>query len=408
MTDNSSAAPPTRLPHAPLKGHTDQLPRTADVVVIGAGVIGAACAFFSARAGLKVGVVDLGEPASGTSSGGEGNLLVSDKEPGPELQLALYSMQTMHTELADQAALWEFEAKGGLMVASTPDGAEALTSLSHRQRANQVHAENLRPADLREVEPNLSTTVVAGVFYPQDAQVQPMLMTAQLLRLACDFGATVIPHTMVTGFLRSGDRVTGVLTNRGPISANACVNAAGTGAGRVAGLAGVRVPVEPRRGFILVTEPQPGLVRHKVYGSDYLANVASSVETVATSPVIEGTPSGPILIGSSRERVGFDRRMSVPVIARLAQAAIDLFPVLTGAKVWRSYLGFRPYCEDHLPVIGPDPRAPGLWHAAGHEGSGIGMAAGTGRLIAQSLIGLRTGIDVAAFSPDRFTKGVIR
>ena len=115
-----------------------------------------------------------------------------------------------------------------------------------------------------------------------------------------------------------------------------------------------------------------------------------------------GTPAGTVLIGASRERVGFDRTFSRSAVAGLARGAIGLFPVLAGVRVMRSYLGFRPYCPDHLPIIGPDPRAPGLWHATGHEGAGIGLSAGTGSLLAQALSGRGLALDLAPFAPDRF------
>jgi glycine/D-amino acid oxidase-like deaminating enzyme len=180
------------------------------------------------------------------------------------------------------------------------------------------------------------------------------------------------------------------------------VNAAGTWAGELAALAGVRVPVLPRRGFVLVTEPLPGIVRHKVYAAEYVGDVASSDDALQSSPVVEGTPAGTILIGASRERVGFDRTFSRAAAAGLARGAIGLFPVLAGVRVIRSYLGFRPYCPDHLPIIGPDPRAPGLWHATGHEGAGIGLSAGTGSLLAQALSGRGPALDLAPFAPGRF------
>jgi glycine/D-amino acid oxidase-like deaminating enzyme len=109
-----------------------------------------------------------------------------------------------------------------------------------------------------------------------------------------------------------------------------------------------------------------------------------------------------VLIGASRERVGFDPGMPVPVVRRLARQAVRLFPVLGAARLLRTYRGYRPYCPDHLPVIGADPRAPGLLHASGHEGSGIGLAAATGRLIAQMVTGVATDVDVTPFRPDRF------
>ncbi|NUP40679.1 MAG: FAD-binding oxidoreductase, partial [Streptomyces sp.] len=113
---------------------------TADLVVIGAGVVGAAAAYFAARAGLRVTVVDRGPLAGGTSSAGEGNLLVSDKEAGPELDLALFSQRVWREDLAEHAGLWEFEAKGGLVVAATPGGADALAKLVLEQRAQGIEA----------------------------------------------------------------------------------------------------------------------------------------------------------------------------------------------------------------------------------------------------------------------------
>ena len=374
----------------------------ADVIVIGAGAVGAACAFFAARAGMKVIVLDRGEIASGTSSACEGNLLVSDKEAGPELDLSLYSLDVWNNELKEFGHLWEFETKGGLVVSATDQGATNLKQLTGRQRNNGIQAIDVDVADLASFEPFISQEVTSGAFYPQDSQVQPMLLAGGLLHLARGFGATVHTGTTVTGFIRKGNSVHGVTTTDGTYYADNILNAAGTWAGGIAELAGANVPILPRRGFVLVTEPLPVTIRHKVYAAEYVDNVLSSDAGLQTSPVVEGTHSGTVLIGSSRERVGFNNEVSLPVLKNLAAKAIALFPVLAGVKAIRHYHGFRPYCPDHLPVIGPDPRVPGLWHAAGHEGAGIGLAAGTGQLIAQALTGGATGMSLQPFAPERF------
>ncbi|MGK5740306.1 NAD(P)/FAD-dependent oxidoreductase [Micromonospora sp. URMC 103] len=376
---------------------------SVDLVVVGAGVVGAASAYFATLAGLRVTVVERGAIAGGTSSAGEGNILVSDKEAGPELDLALYSQRIWREDLAEHGELWEFESKGGLVVAASERGAASLRALATHQRRCGVEVHDVARAELRDLEPHLSPRLAGGAFYPQDAQVQPMLVAAHLLRLARERGARVRTRTEVTGFLRHGTQVTGVRTPAGDIPAAAVLNAAGTWAGDVAGLAGVRVPVLPRRGFILVTQPMPPrTIRHKVYAAEYVGDVASSDAALQTSPVVEGTAAGTILIGASRERVGFDRTVSVTAVATLAAKAIALFPMLRDVRAMRTYLGFRPYCPDHLPVIGPDPRAPGLWHACGHEGAGIGLSVGTGKLISQALTGAGTDLDLAPFAPDRF------
>ena len=138
--------------------------------------------------------------------------------------------------------------------------------------------------------------------------------------------------------------------------------------------------------------------------ADYVDNVASSGAELETSAVVEGTRGGTVLIGASRERVGFDTSMSVEVVRRLASQAVRLFPFLADIALMRLYRGFRPYCPDHLPVIGADPRIAGVFHAGGHEGAGIGLAPGTGRLVAQLLTGEATTVDPTPYSPVRFER----
>ncbi|MDX3380932.1 FAD-binding oxidoreductase [Streptomyces niveiscabiei] len=375
---------------------------SCDVVVVGAGMVGAACALYAARAGLDVVVVDRGPVAGGTTGAGEGNLLVSDKEPGPELELALLSAR-LWTDLAQEhGPAYEYEPKGGLVVASTPESLTALTELAEAQRASGVTAVHVASDELPSLEPYLAPGLAGGVLYPQDAQVMPTLAAAHLLRAS---GARIETGRTVTGILRTPDgAVRGVRTDRGDLHAPAVVNAAGTWGGEVAGLAGVHLPVLPRRGFVLVTEPLPRRIRHKVYAADYVADVASDSAALQTSPVVEGTAAGPVLIGASRERVGFDRSFALPVVRSLAAGATRLFPFLAQVRAMRTYLGFRPYLPDHLPAIGADPRAPGLYHACGHEGAGIGLATGTGHLLAQLLGGKSPELDLTPFRPDRFTE----
>ncbi|CAL9286936.1 Hydrogen cyanide synthase subunit HcnC [Streptomyces sp. enrichment culture] len=379
------------------------MPLTCDVVVIGAGVVGAACALYATRAGLDTVAVDRGPVAGGTTGAGEGNLLVSDKEPGPELELALLSAR-LWAELAREGLgkAVEYEAKGGVVVAGGEAARAGLEELAAGQRAAGVEAVPV-PADrLTDLEPYLAPGLAGGVHYPQDAQVMPALAAAHLLRAS---GARLLTGREVTGVLRgTGGAVRGVRTDRGDLHAPAVVNAAGTWGGEVAARAGVTLPVLPRRGFVLVTEPLPPRVRHKVYAADYVADVASDSAALQTSPVVEGTPAGPVLIGASRERVGFDRSLSIPALRALAAGATRLFPFLAGVRAMRTYAGFRPYLPDHLPAIGPDPRAPGLHHACGHEGAGIGLATGTGHLIAQALTGRAPDLDLRPFRPDRFTE----
>jgi glycine/D-amino acid oxidase-like deaminating enzyme len=186
-----------------------------------------------------------------------------------------------------------------------------------------------------------------------------------------------------------------VTTSDGVISCGAVVNATGPWARRFG------VNVLPRRGVVLVTTPIPGTIRHKVYDADYVGAVASGDADLQTSGVVESTQAGTVLIGSSRQRKGFDDTIESRVLKALARKAVALFPMLADVPVMRAYGGFRPYAPDHLPIIGEDPRTPGLWHATGHEGAGVGLAPATGRLLAELLTGGTPHVDPRPFRVDR-------
>jgi glycine/D-amino acid oxidase-like deaminating enzyme len=378
--------------------------RGYDVVVVGAGIVGAACSYFLARAGLRVAVVERGTVASGTTGAGEGNILVSDKEPGPELELAQLSQRLWQELASELGAAAELQPKGGLVVAAGPAQRAELDRFAAAQAGAGVEIEPVESADLRTLEPHLADGLAGGVRYPEDMQVQPMIAAARLLRLAQELGAELLFRQEVTGLAAAGGRVTGVRTARGVLSAGLVVNAAGAWAGELAAQAGAPLPVLPRRGFILVTEALPQLIRHKVYTADYVANVASGSAGLEVSTVVEATASGTVLIGASRERVGFDRGSSLRVVGMLAARAMALFPVLSEARAIRFYRGFRPYCPDHLPVIGADERLSGLLHACGHEGAGVGLAPATGHLIAQLATGQPPSLSLAPFAPARFAE----
>ncbi len=383
----------------------------ADVVIVGAGIVGAACARVLARAGARVTVLDRGAAAAATSAHGEGNLLVSDKGPGPELELAKVSLRrwvALADELADELGprfpSVEHEAKGGLVVVTSDDGLAGLRRFAEAQRASGIEAVEMTAEEARELEPDLAPGVVGAVHYPQDAQVQPVAAAEALLASARRAGAEVRTGVEVTGPLLGADGgLIGVVTSQGEVAADAVVVAAGPWSAEVAGRLGSWIPVRPRRGMVLVTTPMPQRIRHKVYDGDYFAATQSAGAELQTSAVIESTRGGTVLIGSSREQVGFDERFRAEVPAEMARRAVAVFPFLARTHVMRSYLGFRPYMPDHLPVIGPDPARAGLWFATGHEGAGVGLAPATGDLLAAQLLGFAPSVDPGPFAADRRT-----
>lgn len=379
------------------------------MIIVGAGIIGAACARVLASAGLGVTVIDRGTTAGGTSSACEGNLLVSDKGPGDELVLAQYAgtlwrgaVTELREQLGDGFPSVEFDPKGGVVVATTAAGAGPLLDFAARQRFAGVDARVIDAQEARGLEPDLTARIAAAVYYPEDAQMQPAIATEALMASARLHGARLLENTPVLGPLHdSAGSLTGVTTPAGELRGRRVLVAAGPWSGEVAGLLGVRLPVRPRRGELLVTTRMRHRIFHKVYDADYVGAVGSDDGALQTSSVVESTGSGTVLIGSSRQLVGFDARLRVDVLSEIAAKAIRLFPFLADASVMRSYGGFRPFMPDHLPVISEDPRMPGLWYATGHEGAGIGLSLATAELILDLMLGRPTRIDAAPYSAAR-------
>jgi glycine/D-amino acid oxidase-like deaminating enzyme len=276
-----------------------------------------------------------------------------------------------------------------------------LTAFAAKQQEAGVSAQVITPAEVFGLEPLITPRVTIGVHYPDDAQVQPVLAATALLATVRERGGEVRSGVTALGVRQSRGRVVGVDTSDGDIACGAVLNACGPWAGAFGAAAGAPIEVLPRRGMILVTAPLPECVRHKVYDADYVGAVGSGDAELQTSTVVESTRAGTVLIGSSRERIGFDDVVRVRVLRELARKAVGLFPFLGDVPVMRAYGGFRPYAPDHLPVIGADPRVRGLWHATGHEGAGIGLAPSTGRLITELFLGLTPHVEPAPFRVDR-------
>ena len=376
--------------------------KNPDAIVIGAGLVGACSALSLVNAGLRVLVLDRGPVASGTTGAGEGNILVSDKEPSAELTLALRSRDAWFEINTDIGGGFELEDKGGVVISRSEKGISDLKNLSAIQAQHGIEVVELDAKGIKAIEPHISDSVEYAVLYPQDAQCQPMLAAAQIMRAVKKRGGAFIQGENVKSINVKSGKVVGLTTEKNTYTCPIVINATGTWAGEIAKMAGSYLPIMPRRGFILVTAPAPKIVHHKVYDADYVANVASSDADLQSSAVVEGTESGTILIGASRERVGFKSDLDVAVLRQLARQAISLFPVLSNIALLRAYRGFRPYAPDHLPVIGEDANVKGLWHAAGHEGAGIGLAPATGELITAQITSTKTFMDPTPFSPKRF------
>lgn len=379
------------------------------ILIIGAGVIGCAIAHELAAHGIAVEILERGAPGSATTAHCEGNILLSDKGPGPELELAQLSRRlwpgvleaisdTCGPKIAHSV---EWEPKGGVVVATTDDGAAALSRFAAGQSAAGVSSRRLTADEVHAAEPYLTRDFTAAYHYPEDAQVQPVAATHALLRSAIQRGAVLHAGVTVTGPSLTGGALTGVHTTAGTFHGDGVIDCAGPWSAELSRALGAAINVKPRRGNILVTTPQPPTVFHKVYDADYVGAVGSGAADLQTSTVVEATRGGPLLIGSSRQRTPMSVGITMDSLEQMARKAIRLFPHLADVAVMRAYGGFRPYVDDHLPVIGADPRLPGLWHATGHEGAGIGLSVGTAALVCAQLLGEPVPMNADAFRVDR-------
>ncbi len=379
----------------------------ADVVVIGGGIVGVSCAYYLCREGFKVHLVEKSSIASGASGACEGVILLWDKKPGPELKLGLLAAR-LHENLAAELPVdFHYRKKCNVLVAEHEQGLEAAKQKVQDLRGEGVECHLLNARELLEAEPGLARDVAGGAMFPEDAQVYPISLTMGLAHMAQQMGASLHLFTTVQAIeLSAQGAVQAVHTSRGRIATGMAVNAAGAWSPQIGNMVGVRLPVEPRKGHVIVTEPLPlNTVRNTLMEAGYVSAVESEEAGLAVAMVVESTHNGNILLGSSRERVGFDRTVSPRVIEAIAARAVRFVPALKGVNAIRTYAGLRPYSPDHLPIIGAVAEVPGFYVVTGHEGAGICLGPISGRLIAQLVAGREPDFSMmSALSPARFSQ----
>jgi D-hydroxyproline dehydrogenase subunit beta len=375
--------------------------RPCEVAVVGAGIVGAATALELQARGVEVALLDRGEVSSGTTGLGEGNVLCSDKDVGPELDLTVAGLgvyDELEERLGERARI---RRKGALIVHREAEGWAGEPERLQRLRAAGVEGRLVETGELRSLEPQLTGEVQGASFFPRDLQCDPRAIARGLAQDV----ARVHTGVAIEAIEVAGGRVTGLRTTDGPLSCGAVVVAAGPWSRALAEAAGVRLPLEPRKGQLMrLRAPRLDYVRHKVVEAAYLASVASADAGLQVTTVIETTWDGDVLVGSSRERRGFDLSVDDEVSEAMLERAARLFTGLRDLAVGGAWAGLRPWLPDHLPAIGPSSAVEGLWVATGHEGAGVALGPVTGRLVAQLYTGEAPVADPAPFAPDRFAR----
>ena len=382
-------------------------PESADVLIIGAGVIGASIAFHLTRRGIKPLLIEKHHPAAGSSGACDGLVFLQSKKPGLHLRLALESRQRFDGLLDPLGGRIEFKNPGGMCLIESEAELAAMRLFVEEQRRTGLEVELLEGGEARRREPCLSEKVIAATYSALDSQVNPYELTFAFLRAAKSAGAKILNGLTVTDIQRAAGKTVGVCTDKGRIGASVVVNAAGALAAEVGRMAGLEVPITPRRGQILVTAAVPPLLRHCLISAQYVAAKFKPelAERGGMGFSLEQADNGNILIGSTREFVGFDRRTTFTGIRTIASRIVPVIPALQRVPVIRTFGGLRPYTPDGLPILGKVAGLEGFIMAAGHEGDGIALSAITGELIADLIATGRTQFPLDAFRLERFQEG---
>jgi glycine/D-amino acid oxidase-like deaminating enzyme len=366
-----------------------------DVIVVGGGIVGAACADEFTRRGLKVVIVERDIIGGGATAAGMGHIVVMDDS---EAQFALtrYSQQLwreLRAELPDDV---EYDHCGTIWVAA--DEEEMVEVHRKREYYSQrgVPAQVLDARELQNLEPNLRPGMAGGLLIPEDGVLYPPCAAAFLMDRAQKHGAQLRAGVTVAEMARGKVR----LTNGTELSANTIVNASGAYAGEIT----PGIEVKKRKGHLVITDRYPGFVRHQLVELGYLKSAHSETsDSVAFN--VQPRRTGQVLIGSSRQYGAEHKDVDNFMLVRMLQRAQEFMPGLAKMSTVRTWTGFRAATPDKLPLIGQWTGDKSLFLATGHEGLGITTSLGTARILADQLTGKEPAIPIESYLPSRVAKG---
>lgn len=373
-----------------------------NVVVIGGGIVGASCAYYLAKGGLNVTLVEKDSICTEASKSCQGHLFLWEL---PEINIKLAKeSKKLYQQLVDELDIdFELRPTGSMSIAKDAQGFESLAKTLEELKAAGVECELLDREEFLKREPSVTPDIAGGAYFPEDAQLNPLLATLALVEGAKKFGATIKINTEVTALkIDSNNKIQAVVTNDGEIKTNYVVNAAGAWSGPIGKMANVNVPVVPRKGNLMVVEqvPEEFMNCKIIMASGYLDSLKGD-NKIAVAANVQQTKEGNLLLGSSREFAGYDKNVNPEVISQIAKGCIKHFPGLAGMHTIRSWAGLRPYSPDMLPMIS-DTKVQGFYIASGHEGVGITMGPITGLLITQMIKNEKTELPIEQLSIERF------
>ncbi len=360
-----------------------------DLAVVGAGIVGSACAFEAARAGLRVAVIEEAFPGSGATAAGMGHIVAMD-DSDAQFALTRYSRELWAELARELPADCEYANCGTLWIAADAEEMAEVDRKSRFYGSRGGAVEVLDAQALRDEEPHLREGLAGALLVSEDSVVYPpcvarYLLAQQRVTLRTGRAMRITENTI---HLADGDT----------IHAEAIVNAAGIHAARLT--PELPIDIQPRKGHLLITDRYPGFVRHQLVELGYLKSAHSTTaDSVAFN--VQPRASGQILIGSSRQFGSASPEMDNRILNAMLARAIEYMPGIARLSAIRGWTGFRAATADKLPLIGLIPGYRNVYVAAGHEGLGITTSLATGRLLIDRILHRTSAIDMEPYRPER-------
>lgn len=361
-----------------------------DAIILGAGIVGAACALECARGGMRVAVVEGDVVGGGATAAGMGHIVIMDDSMA-QLELTRYS-QLLWAELAPELPEdTEYETTGTIWVAADQQEMEEVYRKQAVYGQQGIVTKVLDQPALRKMEPNLHPGLAGGLLVPSDAVLYPPCAARYLLEQAVRHNAVIVPKKAA----RIGNgRVE--LNDGAILESQHIVNATGTAASELT----ADLPMRKRKGHLVITDRAPGFVRHQLVELGYLRSAGSSTaDSVAFN--VQPRKTGQMLIGSSRQYDADHKEVDRSMLVRMLQRVQQYLPGIADLSVIRTWTGFRASTPDKLPLIGPYSDDPTIFLATGHEGLGITTSLATAKLLMNHFTGSRSAIPLEPYLPSR-------
>jgi glycine/D-amino acid oxidase-like deaminating enzyme len=369
---------------------------THDVVVIGGGIVGCACAEAFARRGLRTGLVESGPIGGGATAAGMGHLVVMDDSEA-QFSLTRHSQLLWNALAEELPPSAEFDRCGTLWIATDEDEMREVRRRYDAYVQRDVPVALLDDRALAEAEPNLRPGLPGALLVAEDGVIYPPAAAAHLARRAIGRGTALYLGERAVRV--DAGRVT--LENGIQLGAEAIVVATGRWTNELC----PGVEIRPRKGHLLITDRHPGFARHQLIELGYLQS-AHGAEQESIAFNVQPRRTGQVLLGSTRQFGAEDVRVDAQIVSRMVQRALEYMPRFGRLSAIRIWTGQRAATADNLPLIGPSPHVDKVWLATGHEGLGITTSLGTAQLLSQQLLGERTEIPPEPFLPARFRDGM--